>query len=152
LRQDERFQVQVRVEFGGAGAICADSFRVAPLFSCPKGCTQQRCALRAPRFAVFMPKGLYAIALMPVALPIQVNFFADPYGCGAKIDLGNTIVATSAKIFTYTPTLTVPSPALVALMPEEIYQITAVLRVGVPNSPAFITGYIEGLAIQTYNP
>lgn len=112
LRQDETFQVQVRVEFGGAGAI----------------------------------------ALMPLTLPIQINFFADPYGCGAKIDLGNTIVATSAKIFSYTPTLTVPSPALVGLMPEEIYQITAVLRVGVPNSPAFITGYIEGLAIQTYNP
>lgn len=112
LRQDEAFQVQVRVEFGGAGAI----------------------------------------ALMPLALPIQLNFFADPYGCGAKIDLGNTIMETSAKIFSYTPTLTVPSPAFVKLMPEEIYQITAVLRVGMPNFPAFITGYIEGLAIQTYNP
>jgi hypothetical protein len=112
LRQDEPFQVQVRVEFGGAGAI----------------------------------------ALMPLTLPIQLNFFADPYGCGAKVDLGNIIVETSAKIFTYTPTLAVVAPALVGLMPEEIYQITAVLRVGVPNSPAFITGFMEGLAIQTYNP
>lgn len=112
LRQDDPFQVQVRVEFGGAGAI----------------------------------------ALMPLALPIQLNFFAAPYGCGAKIDLGNTIIETSAKIFTYTPGLAITSPALVKLMPEEIYQITAVLRVGAPNSPAFITGYMEGLAIQTYNP
>ena len=112
LRQDEPFQVQVKVEFGGAGAI----------------------------------------ALMPLALPIQLNFFADPYGCGAKIDLGNTIIATSAKIFTYTPTLKITTPAFVGLMTEEIYQITAVLRVGVLNSPAFITGFIEGLAIQTYNP
>jgi hypothetical protein len=112
LRQDEAFQVQVRVSFGGAGAI----------------------------------------ALMPLTIPIQVNFFADPYGCGAKIDLGNTIIETSAKTFTYTPTLAISAPAFVGLLPEEIYQITAVLRVGVINSPAFITGIMEGLAIQTYNP
>lgn len=112
LRQDEPFQVQVKLEFGGAGAI----------------------------------------ALMPLALPIQVNFFADPYGCGGKIELGNTVIETSARIFSYTPTLAITTPALVGLMLEEIYQITAVLRVGVPNSPAFITGLIEGLAIQTYNP
>lgn len=112
LRQDEPFQVQVRVEFGGAGAI----------------------------------------ALMPFALPIQVNFFADPYGCSTKIDLGNTIIETSAKLFIYTPTLAVIAPVLIGLLPEEIYQITAVLRVGVPNYPALITGIIEGLAIQTYNP
>lgn len=112
LRQDESFQVQVRVEFGGAGAI----------------------------------------ALMPLCLSIQVNFFAEPYGIGSKIDLGNTLIETSAKTFIYTPTLDVTTPYLVGLMPEEIYQITAVLRVGVPNSPAFITGFIEGLAIQTYHP
>lgn len=43
-------------------------------------------------------------------------------------------------------------PDFVGLMPEEIYQITAVLRVGAIKSPAFMTGYLEGLAIQTYNP
>lgn len=112
LRQDEPFQVQVRVSFGGAGAI----------------------------------------ALMPLTIPIQVNFIADPYGCGQKIDLGNTIMETAAKIFTYTPKLAIATPAAAGLLPEEIYQITAVLRVGVPNSPAFITGIIEGLAIQTYHP
>ncbi|CAA9306407.1 hypothetical protein AVDCRST_MAG92-5522 [uncultured Coleofasciculus sp.] len=37
-------------------------------------------------------------------------------------------------------------------MPEEIHQIIAVLRVGVPNSSAFITGFLKRLVIQTYNP
>lgn len=35
------------------------------------------------------------------------EFFADPYGCGAKIDLGNTVMKTSAKIFIYTPKLAI---------------------------------------------
>lgn len=96
--------------------------------------------------------GSGAIALMPLCLPIQVNFFAEPFGAGAKVELGNTLVETSAKIFIYTPTLAVSTPAAVGMVAEEIYQVTGVLRVGVPNWPAFITGFIEGLAIQTYNP
>lgn len=91
-----------------------------------------------------------AIALMPLCLPIKVNFFAEPYGLGSKIELGNTFVNTSAGILTYTLTLAAVKPTTVGLVPEEIYQLTAVLRVGAPNWPAFVTGFIEGLAIQTY--
>lgn len=96
--------------------------------------------------------GSGAIALMPLCLPIQVNFFAEPFGCGAKVELGNTLVETSAHIFIYTPTLAVSTPASVGMVVEEIYQVRGVLRVGVPNFPAFITGFIEGQPIQTYNP
>lgn len=112
LKDDESFQVQVTVEFGGAGAI----------------------------------------ALMPLSLSIQVNFFVEPYGIGCKAELGSTLVTTSAGILTYTPTLAVAQPAAIGLVPEEIYQVTAVLRVGTPNWPAFITGFTEGLALQTYRP
>lgn len=92
-----------------------------------------------------------AIALVPLCLPIKVNFFAEPYGIGKKFELGNTLVETSAKTLTYTPTLTVAKPAGVGLITEEIYQVTAVLRIGAPDWPALITGFIEGLAIQTYH-
>lgn len=93
-----------------------------------------------------------AIALVPLCLSIKINFFAEPYGVSSKVELGNTMMETSARIFIYTPTLTVATPAALGLVPEEIYQITAVLRVGAPNWPALITGYIEGLALQTYLP
>ena len=91
-----------------------------------------------------------AIALMPLGMSIQVNFFAEPYGVNSKVELGKTSMNTSSKIFTYTPTLAVAKSAHVGLILEEIYQVTAVLRVGEPNWPAFIIGFIEGFAIQTY--
>ncbi len=93
-----------------------------------------------------------AIAFVPLCLSMKINFFAEPYGVSSKVELGYTIIETSAKVFTYTPTLTIATPAGVGLVPEEIYQITAILRVGAPNWPALITGYIEGLALQTYLP
>lgn len=95
--------------------------------------------------------GSGAIALMPLCLSIQVNFFAEPCGLGSQVELGHTSVDTSARCFTYTPTLAVATPAAIGLVSEAIYQITAVLRVGATNSPALITGFIEGLLIQTYS-
>ena len=94
--------------------------------------------------------GSGAIALVPLCLPVKVNFFAEPYGLGSKVELGSTFVKTSARVLTYTPTLVVATPATVGLVCEEIYQLTAVLRVGAPDWPALITGVIEGLAIQIY--
>ncbi len=91
-----------------------------------------------------------AIALVPLCLPIKVNFFAEPYGLGSKVELGDTLVETSARILTYTPTLAIATPADVCLVCEEIYQLTAVLRVGAADWPALVSGFIEGLAIQTY--
>ncbi len=72
--------------------------------------------------------GTGALALIPLCLSIQVNFFAEPCGFGSKVELGHTSVDTSAKLFTYTPTLTVATPATVGLVSEAIYQITGVLR------------------------
>lgn len=91
-----------------------------------------------------------AIALMPLGLSIEVSFFAEPYGLGSKVELGSAIIETSAGISSYAPTLKVATPADVGLVPEEIYQITGVLRVGAKHWPALVTGFIEGLAIQTY--
>lgn len=94
--------------------------------------------------------GSGAIALMPLSLCIKVTFYAEPCGLGAKIELGDSLVDTSAKTFTYSPTLTIATPSSVGLVAEEIYQVTAVLRVGALNSPALIIGFIDGLIIQTY--
>lgn len=94
--------------------------------------------------------GSGAIALMPLGMSIKVNFLAEPYGIGSKIELGDTSVKTSAETFIYTPTLAIAKPTSVGLVRETIYQVIAVLRVGAPDWPAWITGFIEGLAIQTY--
>ncbi|MGB7443082.1 MAG: hypothetical protein WA919_18610 [Coleofasciculaceae cyanobacterium] len=91
-----------------------------------------------------------AIALMPLGMTVRVDFFAEPYGTGSEVELGNAQTKTSGQVYTYTPTLNIAQPASVRLVKEEIYQITAVLRVGEPNWPAFITGFIDGLAIQIY--
>lgn len=92
-----------------------------------------------------------AIAMMPLNMTINATFFAEPYGLGSKIELGSTSVNTYAGILTYSPTLAIAKPAEVGLTPEEIYQITGVLRVGAPNWPALITGFIDGLVLQTYH-
>lgn len=92
-----------------------------------------------------------AIAMMPLAMTIKVNFFVEPYGLGSRAEVGSTTVQTFAGILTYSPTLTLAKPAAIGLIPEEIYQVTAVLRVGAPDWPAVITGFIDGLALQTYH-
>jgi hypothetical protein len=94
--------------------------------------------------------GSGAIALMPLSLCIKVSFFAEPCGIGSKIDLGDSLVDTSARTFIYTPTLTIATPTSVGLVAEEIYQVTALLGIGALNSPALIIGFIDGLIIQTY--
>jgi hypothetical protein len=92
-----------------------------------------------------------AIALMPLALPIQVEFLAKAVGSGSKLELGKTSITTAAHQLIYHPTLLLPNGVSSAsLLPEEIYEITAVLRVGAPAYPAFITGIIKGLMIQIY--
>jgi hypothetical protein len=93
-----------------------------------------------------------AIALMPLCLLIEVNFFAEPYGLGSKVELGNALVNTVGDVFTYTPTVTKVSPAEIGLCCPGIYQVTAVLRVGAANWPSLIIGLIEGLTIQIYQP
>ena len=82
---------------------------------------------------------------------IKINFFAEPYNFGSQLELDETLVDTSAGSFTYTPILEVPTPATVGLVPDEIYQVTALLRVWAPNEPALGTGSIEEFLIQTYS-
>ena len=92
-----------------------------------------------------------AIALMPLALPIQVDFCAKPYGTSATIELGHVLIETVAGQFTYHPTLDLPvGPASLGVVPEKIYNISALLRIGAVGGPAFINGFIDDLAIQTY--
>ncbi|MFB8787831.1 MAG: hypothetical protein U7123_03075 [Potamolinea sp.] len=93
-----------------------------------------------------------AIALMPLCLLIEVNFFAEPYGLGPKVELGNALVNTAAGIFSYSPTLAKVTPAEIGLSCPGFYQVTAFLRVGAANFPALIIGLIEGLTIQIYHP
>lgn len=40
----------------------------------------------------------------------------------------------------------------VELIAERVYQLAATLRIGVTNCPALVNGFIEGGAIEMYNP
>jgi len=94
-----------------------------------------------------------AIALMPLAMHIRVEFFAKALGSGETLDLGKATVTTKTGQFVYHPTLKLPKgPAKVGMLTDKLYQITAVLRVGASEGPSFIHGAIEGLALQTYQP
>jgi len=93
-----------------------------------------------------------AIALMPLGLEVRVDFFAKPVGRGEELELGCAIEQTVANQFTYTPTLQIDTGLkTLGLVPDKTYRITALLRVGAPYYPAFVTGVLEGLMIQVYD-
>ncbi len=93
-----------------------------------------------------------AIALMPLGLCIRVDFYAKPIGRGEALDLGYAIVHTTANQFIYTPTLQIESGLkTIGLVANQTYRITALLRVGAADYPAFVTGVLEGLIIQVYS-
>jgi hypothetical protein len=113
VRQDKPFNLQVRVEFSGSGAI----------------------------------------ALMPLAVNIRVDFFAKAMGSGEPIELGSASLTSEKGQYHYTPTLKlVKSAAKLGFVCEKIYTITAVLRAGAAGEASLINGYIDNLAIEVYAP
>lgn len=96
-------------------------------------------------------EGSGAIALLPLNLFIQVDFFAQPVGRDAGIELGTATLNTTRGQVVYYPTLEIAQgPQSVGLIAETVYWLTALLRIGAAEPPAFITGVLEGLTIQTY--
>lgn len=88
---------------------------------------------------------------MPLAMTIQVEFFAKAHGARDSLDLGQAKLSTQAGVLVYQPTLTITKgPAAVGFLPQKLYRITAVLQVGAATGPAFITGYLKTATIQTY--
>jgi len=95
--------------------------------------------------------GSGAIALMPLQLAIQVEFYAKTCKRNEDLELGNIAIATTAKQFLYTPTLELATGlGALAALPDKAYTISALIRIGAKGHPALITGFIEGLFIQTY--
>ncbi len=90
-----------------------------------------------------------AIALMPLALTIRVDFFAKAYGAKDTL-LGTAQLTTQARTLIYQPTVAVESAATVGLQPEKVYCVSALLQVGAQASPALITGHTKISTIQTY--
>ena len=90
-----------------------------------------------------------AAALMPLELPVMVTFSAESIGPGPEVTLGKATIKTQCKKNDYTVTLHVDKNPLSA---ERVYQLAATLRVGATHCPALINGFIEGGAIEMYNP
>ncbi|GEM_PF-1984515 len=91
-----------------------------------------------------------AIALMPLAPLIQVEFYAKPLSPDPGMILGNVEVKASPDVLIYPLTLTLPSPAAIGLRAKTIYCIGSVLRVGDPEWPSLINGFTEELTIEVY--
>jgi hypothetical protein len=95
--------------------------------------------------------GSGSIALLALAINLQVEFFAKAIG-EKNFSMGQVLLETNPKQLSYQPTLVLPEGlASVGFLPEKVHQLSALLRVGNPNYPAMVTGFIEGLLIQTYN-
>uniref|UniRef100_A0A832M587 Uncharacterized protein n=1 Tax=Oscillatoriales cyanobacterium SpSt-402 TaxID=2282168 RepID=A0A832M587_9CYAN len=95
--------------------------------------------------------GSGAIALMPLHLSIQVEFYAKTRKRQDDIELGEVTLETTAKQFLYQPTLVLPTGlAALEVLPDKAYMISALVRIGAKGYPALVTGLIDGLFIQTY--
>ena len=90
-----------------------------------------------------------AAALMPLELPVMVTFSAESIGPGPEVTLGKATIKTQCKKNDYTVTLHVDKNPLSA---ERVYQLAATLRVGATQCPALVNGFMEGGAIEMYNP
>lgn len=91
-----------------------------------------------------------AIALMPLSLAVQVEFYTKPLGPESGMILGTTALHTQPDVLTYAPTLALGSPLSVGLKADTIYRVGAVLRVGAPKWPSLVNGFTEELTIEIY--
>ena len=97
--------------------------------------------------------GSGAIALMPLTLTIRVDFSVKALGTGEAIELGSARLTTQKGQYRYTPTLKLSkSAAKLGLVPEKIYLIIAVVRIGAADEPSLINGYIDNRTIEVYTP
>jgi hypothetical protein len=95
--------------------------------------------------------GSGSIALLALKPPIQVEFFAKAIGA-KQLSIGHILLDTAPKQFRYEASLIVSQGlGSIGFLPEKVYQLSALLRVGCPNYPAIVTGFIKGRLIQTYN-
>ncbi len=96
--------------------------------------------------------GSGAIALMPLAPAIQVDFCARALPRRDTLELGTVTLPTQPQQFTYTPAIALPNGlAAAGAMPDHAYWLSALVRVGAVGYPAFMTGWIEGSLFQTYD-
>ncbi|MBD2464758.1 hypothetical protein H6G89_27530 [Oscillatoria sp. FACHB-1407] len=91
-----------------------------------------------------------AIAFVPLAPSIQVEFYAKPLSPDPGIVLGKVEVKANPNVLTYPLTLTLPPPTSIGLRPKTIYSIGSVLQIGNPDWPSFINGFTEELTIEIY--
>ena len=91
-----------------------------------------------------------AIALMPLAPTIQVEFYVKPLSPELGRVLGAIEVMPLPTVLTYTPTLNLGPPQSIGLHPKTLYRVGAVLRVGAPNWPSLINGFTETLTLEIY--
>lgn len=96
--------------------------------------------------------GSGAIAFVPLAAAIQVDFLAKSLRSRQELELGAVTLTTSPKQLIYTPAISLADGFDAAgCEPNQAYLLSAVVYVGAIGFPALLTGMIDGLMIQIYD-
>lgn len=92
--------------------------------------------------------GAGALAFVALEVPARVIWFAESYGPGPEVTLGNTVIKTVPGQLAYNIKLNVPVNPLSS---EFVYKLAASLRVGaVAPFPSIANGFIEAGSIEIY--
>ena len=96
--------------------------------------------------------GAGAIAFVPLASAIQVDFFAKSLRSQQALQLGTVTLTTAPKQLLYTPAISLANGFDgIGSESNQAYFLSAVVYIGATGFPALMTGMIEGLMIQIYD-
>lgn len=91
-----------------------------------------------------------AIALLALSPTIQADFYAAPLQAGNKVDLGSSTLTAESQQTTYAPQLELQSPAVLGLVPHQVYRLGVLVRIGALHQPALLCGVVEELMAQVH--
>ncbi len=93
-----------------------------------------------------------AVALLALEPLLHLEFYAKPCGPEASILLGETRISTTPDQGSYSPSLSLRSPADIGLSAGGVYRLGALLRVGAEAGPALICAVQEDVLVQIISP
>lgn len=91
-----------------------------------------------------------AIALLALVPTIQADFYATPLQAGNKVDLGSSTLTADRQQTIYAPQLDLQSPAVLGLIPHQVYRLGVLVRIGALHQPALLCGVVEDLMAQIH--
>jgi hypothetical protein len=133
--------IPIRCRFGELTVVAAEAEASTPILN-----AEESFALRTS--VEFLDTS--AVALLALEPTIHVEFYAKSCGPGDSVFLGETQMVATAEQRTYSPSLSLRSPANLGLMTDGVYRLGALLRVGAEDGPALICAVQEDVLVQIH--